>query len=169
MVSETAAAFEDEVPLMIVLADGVVGNDARLSQNSQRGCFRTFGRDGLLPNTPAMTTLRRVGKSLASRYYQLLSGHAAIGSFLHERVTGPLSRESSKCRWCSCGRRESRHHLLVECKAWAPQIRRLWRRVGKDCGGKHPKAPAVRKLRKGGATEAVSEFLGGSQIGRAHV
>ena len=33
--------------------------------------------------------LRRVKKSLASRRYQLLSGHAAIGSFLHERMTGP--------------------------------------------------------------------------------
>ena len=28
--------------------------------------------------------LRRVRKSLASRYYQFLSGHAAIGSFLHK-------------------------------------------------------------------------------------
>ena len=34
--------------------------------------------------------LRKVGKSLASRYYQLLSGYAAIGSFLNERMTGPL-------------------------------------------------------------------------------
>ena len=103
--------------------------------------------------------LRRVRKSLAGRYYQLLSGHAAISSSLHEKMTGPLIRESSICRWRSCGKRESRHHLLVECKAWAPQIRRLWKRVGKDCGWKHPKAPAVRKLWKEGATEAILEFL----------
>ena len=29
-----------------------------------------------------------IRKSLVSRYYQLLSGHAAIGSFPHERMTG---------------------------------------------------------------------------------
>lgn len=33
--------------------------------------------------------LRRARRSLASRYYQLLSGHAAKGSFLHERISGP--------------------------------------------------------------------------------
>ena len=31
----------------------------------------------------------RARKSLAGRYYQLLSGHARIGSFLHDRMTGP--------------------------------------------------------------------------------
>ena len=33
------------------------------------------------------------------------------------------------------------------------------KRTSKDCGWKHPKAPAVRKLWKEGATEAVLEFL----------
>ena len=61
--------------------------------------------------------LRRVRKPLTSRYYQPLSGNAAIGSFLHERMTGPLRRESSECWWCSSGKRESRYHLFVECKA----------------------------------------------------
>ena len=48
--------------------------------------------------------LRRVRKPLVGRYYQLLSGHAAIGSFLHERVAGPLRLESSECRWCGSGK-----------------------------------------------------------------
>ena len=98
-------------------------------------------------------------KSLASRYYQLLTGHAVTGSFLHERMTGLLQAETSECRWCGSGKRESRHHLSTECEAWRPQIRRLWRRVGKDCGWKHPRAPAVRKLWREEATEAVLEFL----------
>ena len=110
-------------------------------------------------------SLHHVRKSLASLHYRLLSGHAAIGSFLHERMTGPLSRESSECRWCRCGKRESRYHLFVECRAWAPQIRRLWRRVGKDCGWKHPNAPAVRMLWKEGATEAVLVLLEDTQVG----
>ena len=112
-----------------------------------------------------MKALRRVGKSLASRYYQLLSSHAAVGAFLHERMAGPLSRESDECRHCSCGRRESRYHLFVECKAWAPRIRRLWKRVGKDCRWKHPRAPVVKKLWKEEATEAALEFLGDVRAG----
>ena len=94
--------------------------------------------------------MRKVRKSVASRYYQLQSGHAAIGSFLHERMTGPLRREPSDCRWCGSGKRESYHHLFVECKARAPQIRRLWQRIGKDCRWNCPKAPAVRELWKEG-------------------
>ena len=119
---------------------------------------------------PAGTGLRRralgrVRKSLASRYYQLLAGHAAIGSFLHERMTGPLHLETNECRWCATGKRESRHHLFTECEAWRPQIRRLWRRIGKDCGWKHPRAPAVRKLWRKEATEAVLEFLEDTRVG----
>ena len=105
-----------------------------------------------------MVPLRRVRKSLASRY-QLLSGHADIGSFLHEKVTGPLRRESGECQWCRCGKRESRHHIFVECRAWVPQIQRLWKRVANDCKWRHPRAPAVRKLRKEGAIEGVVQFL----------
>ena len=68
--------------------------------------------------------LRKVRKSLASRYYQSLSGHAAIGSFLHERMSGPWRPESSAC-WCNCRKRQSRHYLFTECCAWPPQIRGL--------------------------------------------
>ena len=39
--------------------------------------------------------LRRVRKSTAQRYYQLLSGHAAIGSLLYDRMTGPQRLDSS--------------------------------------------------------------------------
>lgn len=109
--------------------------------------------------------LQQERKGLASRYYQLLSGHAATGSFLHKRMTGPLRLESSECRWCDSGATESRHHLFVECKAWFPQKQKLWRRIGKDCGWKHPKAPAVHKLWKEGATEAVLEFLRDTRVG----
>ena len=69
--------------------------------------------------------LRKVQKSLAGRYYRLLSGHAAIGSFLHDRMTRPQRLESDECWWCNCGKQQTRHHLFTECRAWAPQIRRL--------------------------------------------
>src|SRR6266705_3517789 len=80
-------------------------------------------------------------------------------------MTGPLRLELSECRWCDSGAKESCHHLFIECKAWALKRQRLWRRVGKDCGWKHPKELAVRKLWKEGATEAVLEFLRDTQVG----
>ena len=54
--------------------------------------------------------------------------------------------ESSECRWCGSGMRESCHHLFTERQALIPQICRLWKRVGGDCRWKHPKEPAVGKL-----------------------
>ena len=64
--------------------------------------------------------MRLVRKPTAQRHYQLLSGHAATGAFLHERRTGSQRLQSSECWWCNCGRRQSRFHLFVECRAWAP-------------------------------------------------
>ena len=69
--------------------------------------------------------LRRVRNSTAQRYYQLLTGHAAIGSFLHDRMAGPQRLDTDECCWYSCGRRQSRHHLFTERRARLPQIRSL--------------------------------------------
>ena len=77
--------------------------------------------------------LRKVRKATAQRYCQLLTGHAAIGSFLHDRMIGPQRLDSDRCWWCNCGKRQTRCHLFTECRAWAPQIRALWSRVRKDC------------------------------------
>ena len=104
-------------------------------------------------------------KSVAQRYYQLLSGHAATGAFLRDRMTGPQRLETDACWWCNCGRRQTRHHLFTECRAWAPQIRELWRRIGKDYGWEHPRAPALRWLWKDDAVGAVVEFLENTRVG----
>ena len=109
--------------------------------------------------------MRRVRKSVAQRYYQLLSGHAAIGSFLRGRMSGPQRLETDRCWWCNCGKRQSRHHLFTECRAWAPQIRELWQRVGKDCEWEHPRAPTLRWLWRGDAVGAVVEFLENTRVG----
>ena len=82
-------------------------------------------------------------------------------------MTGPLHLETSECRWCDTGKRELRHHLFTECEAWRSQIRRLWRRIGKDpdYGRKRPRAPAVRELWRKEATEAVLEFWEDTRAG----
>ena len=59
------------------------------------------------------------------------------------------------------------HAITSLCRAWAMQIRKLWRSVGKACEWKHPRAPAVRLLfQDERATPVVLAFLRGTKIGR---
>ena len=97
--------------------------------------------------------LRRARKSVASRYYQLMSGQAAIGPYLKEKIR---KTDDDRCWWCGGGKKQTRHRLFTECRAWLPQIRRLWKDIGKACGWKHPRAPSVKLRWKEKATEAVS-------------
>ena len=54
---------------------------------------------------------------------------------------------------------------FTECQAWRPQIKELWKRIGKDCGWEHPRAPAMRGLWKDDAVGAVVEFLEVTRVG----
>ena len=106
----------------------------------------------------------RVRKPIARRYYQMLSGHAAMGSSPHIRRPGPQRLDSDEYWWRSCGKRQSRPHLFTERRAWAPQIRELWRRVGKDCGWEHLRAPALRWLWKDDAIGAAAGSLKDTRV-----
>ena len=55
--------------------------------------------------------------------------------------------------------------LVRRLQGLAPQIRRLWRRIGKDCGWEHLRVPAVRWLWDERATGAVLEFLKDTRAG----
>ena len=105
--------------------------------------------------------LRATRKEVAGRYYQLLSGHAATAP--HLRRVGQAS--SDECWWCNTGQRQTRLHLFSQCRRWTPQIRELWRRVDAEEGG-GPRAPAVRRLFRLGATEAVLDFLRDTRVGK---
>ena len=105
--------------------------------------------------------MRRVRKTLAGRYYQLLSGHAETGT--HRRRFGRT--DTAECWWCASGEPQSRHHLFTRCPAWRPQTRRLWKDVGEALEWDRPKAPSVRHLWKGKATDAVLEFLRTTRVG----
>ena len=84
--------------------------------------------------------LNRVRKEIASRYYQLLSGHAAVAEHLLRVGQAPNDR----CFWCGSGERQMRYHLLVKCRRWSPEIRKMWQRVKADSGWGG--APSVRRL-----------------------
>ena len=106
--------------------------------------------------------LRGAPKSIASRYYQLLSGHAAIGPFLKDKIH---KAADDKCWWCGGGKQQTRHHFFTQCRAWLPQIRTLWRDIGKALGWKHPRAPSGKWLWKEESTEAVLAYLGSTRVG----
>ena len=93
---------------------------------------------------------RRARKSVASRYYQLLSGHAAIGPYPRDKIR---KTDDDRC-WCREGKKQTRHHLFTGCRAWRLQISRLWKDIGKAHGWKHPRAPSVKWLWKEKSTEA---------------
>ena len=100
---------------------------------------------------------------LAGRYYQLLSGHAATVDHL-VRVG---QAQSDRCWEYGSGERQTRHHLFIRCRRWAPEIRRLWQRVEIDCEWPGPRAPRVRTLFVDPrATPALLEFLADTRVGR---
>ena len=108
--------------------------------------------------------LRHERKALAGRYYQLLSGHAATGDYLCNKVH---KLTSDKCWWCDRDVRQTRHHLFVNCAAWKPQIKELWKDVGYLCGWKHPRAPRMALLfGDERATRAVLSFLRKTKVGQ---
>ena len=105
--------------------------------------------------------LNRTRKELASRFYQLLSGHAATAE--HLRRVGQA--RSDTCFWRGSGERQTRHHLFVKCRRWAPEIRRLWQRVGAETGGGG--APSIGKLPGDERNvKATLEFLEGTKVGK---
>lgn len=88
--------------------------------------------------------LRGAPKRVASRFYQLLSGHAMIAPFLNDRWGWV---DSSRCWWCNKGR-QSREHLFKECNTWKNEIRELWTEVGR-LSGKREEEDRPFKSRKG--------------------
>ena len=130
------------------------------------------------------TLLRKTRKGVASRYFQLLSGHAMIAPFLKDRWGWT---DSDACWWCDGGR-QCRDHLFKECKRWKKELEELWNAVGRISGrreegdgpfksrrgpGPHagqararPSNTTVRELLSNSRyTDAVLRFLGGTRVG----
>ncbi|KAA8895259.1 hypothetical protein FN846DRAFT_997341 [Sphaerosporella brunnea] len=77
-------------------------------------------------------TLKKERK-VASRYYQLLTGHTTTASYLKNK---PRNTASEEHWFCLSGKWQSREHLFKECNRWAPQIRALWHSLEKQlCAG----------------------------------
>ena len=100
-------------------------------------------------------------KKLASRFYQLKSGHAAVGPYL-QRIG---ARESEVCQGCRAPK-ESVRHLLLECREWRRPRRAMFKALRK-AGVDLPLAegsPEERLLGDPRATKAVLNFLANTTV-----
>ena len=66
-------------------------------------------------------------KRLASRFYQLKTGHCLTGQYLHWTKNLP----SPQCWWCRYPT-QTREHLFKVCPEWKPQQKVLWAEVKKE-------------------------------------
>ena len=101
-------------------------------------------------------------KRLASRYYQLKTGHAPIGSYLHKIG----ARDSPECRACGA-LEETAAHVLFECRRRSKPRKALYRELV-DAGVPLPTAaedaPEARLFSEPKATPALLCFLGGVDL-----
>jgi hypothetical protein len=73
----------------------------------------------------------KASKGIASRYYQLKTGHALTGVYL--KWIG--SRKDDTCWWCQrSGITQTREHLFKTCTAWRQQQKMLWKEVRLQTG-----------------------------------
>jgi hypothetical protein len=102
-------------------------------------------------------------KKIASRYYQLKAGHAAIGTFL-KRTN---ARDSEACQGCQAPK-ESVHHLLFECREWRRQREGLYKALREAKVALPSRAedhPEGRLLGDQRASKALLQFLRDTRVG----
>ncbi len=96
------------------------GQKMREREASRRGFYIPCIKPQIHP------LLGKAKKSYASRFYQLQTGHGAIGTFL-ERIG---AAESAEC-WWSEDREQSVLHLYTNCRKWRKERRVLKRNLDK--------------------------------------
>ena len=105
--------------------------------------------------------LKKERKRLAARFYQLNTGHALTAPYM-KRIK---KTDSNLCWWCEDGRSiQTRQHLFTECRAFKPQIKRLWKSVGKQLNWRHPRSKRIpsfqRRQSDGGGTGVFERYRG---------
>lgn len=101
-------------------------------------------------------------KHLASRYFQLKTGHAAIGAYLHQIQ----AQEDATCRGCGSSK-ETVHHFLFDCRRWQHQRNKLYEyfetervmipTTAEEC-------PQGRLLGEPRATRVLLQFLASTNV-----
>ena len=100
-------------------------------------------------------------KRIASRFYQLKTGHCLTGQYLN----WTKNRPTPQCWWCR-HRTQTRDHLFKECPEWKPQQRILWAEVKKETGRWKDRWKVRVLLADGRCSRAVLDFLSATDVGR---
>ena len=100
-------------------------------------------------------------KRLASRFYQIKTGHCLTGQYLN----WTKSRSTPQCWWCRY-RTQTRDHLFKECPEWKPQQKILWAEVKKETGKWKDRWKVRDLLADGRCSRAVLDFLATTDVGK---
>ena len=112
-------------------------------------------------------TPAHIRKGIAQRYYQLKTGHALIGTYLHWRTL----RNDNGCWWCSANTPQNLHHLFKRCGRWKEQQRTLWRDVleaTKEGRKITERTPMPRVFADWRCSQAILDFLAHTEVGRSY-
>jgi hypothetical protein len=102
-------------------------------------------------------------KSVASRYLQLKSGHAIIGT--HLLRIGKV--QDARCWWCSSSR-QTVEHVLLECRKWRRERATMIRKLSTKniTISETPDRRNIRILFGDNATMDVLEFIEKTEVGK---
>jgi hypothetical protein len=100
-------------------------------------------------------------KRLASRFYQLKTGHCLTGQYLEWTKNQP----TAKYWWCPF-RTQTREHLFKNCPRWKPQQKTLWAEVRKESGRGKERFKVRDLLADPRCSRAVLDFLSTTDVGR---
>jgi len=100
-------------------------------------------------------------KRLASRFYQLKTGHARTGQYLHWAKVRP----DAQCWWCNCPS-QTRDHLFKVCPEWKVQHKVLWAEVLKVTKRWKCRWTVRDLLADERCGQAVLDFLSSTDVGR---
>ena len=110
-----------------------------------------------------MDLLGNTKKFYASRFYQLKTGHGAIGTFL-SRIG---ATETAKCWWCRAAE-QSVIHLYTKCRKWRVERRALkknLRKAGIQWQRRPEKRWLAQLLADKHAVGPLLEFLKDTEVG----
>jgi len=100
-------------------------------------------------------------KRLASRYYQLKTGHARTGQYLHWAKVRP----TTQCWWRQCPSQTS-DHLFKVCPEWRVQQKILWAEVQMETVKRKSRWKIRDLIADGRCGQAVLDFLTSMDVGR---
>jgi len=102
-------------------------------------------------------------KRLASRFYQLETGHSLTRQCLQWTKNWP----TAQCWWCRCPT-QTRDHLVKVCPEWKAQQKILWAEVQKETGKWKSRWMIIIRdlLADGRCSQAVMDFLSSTDVGR---